>query len=36
MCYGYEQETEDLREEILEGQEDWARFDEEGWYYADE
>ena len=33
----YENETEmdDLREELFDDQESWARSDEDGWYYDD-
>jgi hypothetical protein len=26
---------DEIREEIIEGQEDWARSEEDGWYYSD-
>ena len=31
----YETEMDDLREELLEDQDSWARSDEDGWYYDD-
>lgn len=33
--YEYETEMDDLREELLDDQDCWARTDEDGWYYDD-